>query len=308
MKSKISRLVYILYILILVSSYFLFYNLLPGENLSFTIIYFYFLFPIFTYLVSYYLSKNTKSSIKVVIPFILSILYISPILIFIIKSDITFLSVFKLYYGILLYPFIISLLGVIIGNKNTYSESILYTILKPFIKVFVFFINPKYEGLENINISNKRIIYAGNHTSILDPLLLIAISKRNIHFLSKKELFKFPLNIIFNNLGLIPVDRSKKDKNSLIMAREYLNNNLVIGIFPEGTISKDKKLLPFKYGAVKLAKDTKTSIIPFSITGDYKLFSKSLKIKFGKEIEINNDLEIENKKLREKIKQMIKEG
>ena len=92
------------------------------------------------------------------------------------------------------------------------------------------------------------------------------------------------------------------------MAREYLENNKVVAIFPEGTIPKDKKLLPFKYGAVKLAKDTGASIIPFAITGDYKLFSHNLKIKFGKEIKIKNDLEYENNRLRDIIDNMIKEG
>lgn len=309
MKNIKNKIIYIIYIIILLFSYYSFYILEPGNEIGYTVLYLYILLPIFTFFVSYYLSKRIKTSTKIIIPFILSFLYISPFFILVIKNYISFFSLFKSYYNLLFYPFIISFLGIILGNKNTYSEAILYTILKPFIKLFMLFIHPKYEGLENLNINKKeKIILAGNHTNYFDPLLLISSSKRNIHFLSKKEIFKFPYGIIFNNLGLIPVDRSIKDKNCLIMAKKYLDNNMVIGIFPEGTIPKDKKLLQFKYGAVKLAKETGASLIPFAITGEYKLFSKNLKIKFGKKIQIKDDLEIENKKLRDIINKMIKEG
>ena len=83
-------------------------------------------------------------------------------------------------------------------------------------------------------------------------------------------------------MGLIPVDRSKKNKEALDIAKSYLDNDKIIGIFPEGTIPKDKKLLPFKIGAVKMAYDTNASIVPFAITGNYKFRSKNLKIVFGK--------------------------
>ena len=106
-------------------------------------------------------------------------------------------------------------------------------------------------------------------------------------------------------MGLIPVDRSKKSHNSLVRAEEYLKNECLIGIFPEGTTEKGRGLLPFKIGAVKMAKDTNTKIVPFCITGKYRLFSKSLKIEFHKAITIKGDLDKENDKLRNIIKEMI---
>ena len=187
-------------------------------------------------------------------------------------------------------------------------DSKLYLILRPIIKLFTnTFIRPKYIGIDNIP-KDGRIILAGVHTSIMDPLLLISATKRSIHFLAKDELWRGPKKIIFNNLGLIPVNRRTKDHKALEKAEEYLKNDQVIGIFPEGTTEKGRGLLPFKIGTVKMAKDTNTKIIPFVIVGKYKLFSKNLKIIFGKEIIINgNDLEKENDRLREIIKKMMEE-
>ena len=186
------------------------------------------------------------------------------------------------------------------------KDTKLYKILRPFIKLIsTIFLKPKYIGLDNIPKSGH-IILAGNHTSILDPLVLMSSTKRNIHFLAKEELWHGPKKILFNNMGLIPVNRKIKDHNALVLAEEYLNNDFVIGIFPEGTTEKGKGLLPFKIGAIKMAKDTNTQIIPFVIKGKYKLFSKDLTITFGNPITIkDDDLEKENKYLRSIIKEML---
>lgn len=188
-----------------------------------------------------------------------------------------------------------------------YNDAVLMKIVRPVITlIFKFIYNPQIIGEENIP-KNKKIILAGNHTSNFDCLLLISSCKRNIHFLAKDELWKGPKKIIFNNLGLIPVNRKIKDKKCLIEARKYLENNKLICIFPEGTINKTKdKLMSFKIGSVKLASDTDTEIIPFAISGKYKIFTKDLKIVFGKPIKTTNvDLEVQNDKLRNSILKML---
>ena len=101
-------------------------------------------------------------------------------------------------------------------------------------------------------------------------------------------------------MGIIPVNRRIHDKNALNKAIEVLNNNKVIGIFPEGTINKtDNITLPFKIGAVKMASVTNSMITPFIITGKYKLFNNNLKIEFLPPIKINisKDLTSYNEKL-----------
>ncbi len=178
------------------------------------------------------------------------------------------------------------------------KDALLYKITRPIITVlFKLFFTPKIIGKENIPKSGK-VILAGNHTSNFDCLLLISSTKRNIHFLAKKELWNGPKKIIFANMGLIPVDRKNKDHQALSSSIAYLENNLLIGIFPEGTTEKEGKMLDFKIGTVKMAKDTNSPIVPFIITGNYKLFSKNLRIEFLKPIIISGDLNQENINLR----------
>ena len=161
------------------------------------------------------------------------------------------------------------------------KEPILYRILRPIINILIKIVfRPTYIGKEYIPKKGK-IVLAGNHTNNLDCLLLISSTKRTIHFLAKDELTKGIKKILFNNMGIIPVNRRIHDKNALAKAIDTLNKDKVIGIFPEGTINKTKDIImPFKIGAVKMANDTNTPIIPFIITGKYKIFNNKLKIEF----------------------------
>ena len=112
-------------------------------------------------------------------------------------------------------------------------------------------------------------------------------------------------------MAIIPVDRKKKNPQALKEAYQVLNNNGVIGIFPEGTFNKSEYLvLPFKYGTVKMAAETKTPIVPFAIINEYKLFHKSVIIVFGKPyyIEEPNDLKKENIKLMNKVIELLQKN
>lgn len=188
------------------------------------------------------------------------------------------------------------------------KETKLYRFLKPIIKMFTkYILKAKIIGKENIP-KDGSFILAGTHTSIMDPLLLISTTKREIHFLAKIELFKGWKGLIFKNLALIPVDRKNGSPDALPTAKKVLNNKRIIGIFPEGTTNKGKeKLLPFKRGAVTMAYETNSVIIPFAIKGKYKMFSKDLQITYGKPIKIKtNNVEKENKLLKSKIKELLK--
>ena len=105
------------------------------------------------------------------------------------------------------------------------KQSRLYKILRPLIVFFTkVFLHPKYEGLENIP-SSGRVILAGTHKSIFDPFALVTSTKRQIHFLSKKELFDGPFGFIFKNMGLIKVDRKKHSVDAITPSIEYLNKS-----------------------------------------------------------------------------------
>ena len=184
---------------------------------------------------------------------------------------------------------------------------ILYRIVRTLgYPIFLLLYRPEFEGRNNIPKSGS-VILAGNHTNNLDAAIMIAGPKRVVHMLAKKELFKSKIsNAFFRSMGCIPVDRKIHDENAKSEAIEVLKNNEVIGIFPEGTVNRTNDIiLPFKYGAVSFAKKTVAYIVPFTITGKYKLFRRNIKITYGKPYKVTNDLEIENKKLMNIITKML---
>ena len=118
---------------------------------------------------------------------------------------------------------------------------------------------------------------------------------------------KGPLKIIFKGLGIIPVNRRTKDRSAFESAIKTLNEEKVIGIFPEGTINRtDDIIMPFKFGAVKMSRDANTDIFPFVITGKYKAFKKSVKIRFFEPMKPIENLEEANNKLMEIVSGELK--
>ena len=180
------------------------------------------------------------------------------------------------------------------------KEPLLYKIVRP-ILCFLFYIvyRPTIIGQENVP-KEGIVVLAGNHTNNLDCILLIVSLKRVIHFLAKDELIKGKFGFIFKGMGIIPVNRKIYDKDALSSAISCLNEDRVIGIFPEGTFNRSNNvILPFKIGAVKMASETKSPIVPFIIKGEYKIFRRSIKLEFLKQIEVpyEKDLTIYNQKL-----------
>lgn len=170
------------------------------------------------------------------------------------------------------------------------KDPLFYKIVRPVISLlFKILYRPIIIGKENI--PNKgRIVIAGNHTNNFDCVLLICSTNRCIHFLAKDELYRGIKKVLFKHMGIIPVNRRTKDNFALAKAKSFLNKEMAIGIFPEGTFNRsDNVILPFKIGAVKMAHDTNSKIVPFTITGKYKLFKKSVKITFYKPITIKGD-------------------
>ena len=108
-------------------------------------------------------------------------------------------------------------------------------------------------------------------------------------------------------MGLIPVDRKKRNHKALKAAESYLNQEKLIGIFPEGTTEKERgKILPFKMGALRMAKDTESPILPFAIKGRYTLFRKTITLIFGPPFLVTQELEIEREQLQNKIQKLMR--
>ena len=120
---------------------------------------------------------------------------------------------------------------------------------------------------------------ADKETEVNEGMILLFEIIKLFHGLTKP---------IVKGMGCVPVNRKIHDKNALQSAYNYLNNDLCVGIFPEGTINRtDKTIMNFKIGAVKACNKTDTKLVPFVITGKYKLFRKGIKIEFLKPIKIS---------------------
>ncbi len=184
-----------------------------------------------------------------------------------------------------------------------------YRLFKPILGlIFKIYYKPIIINKENI-LKEGPIIICANHIHILDQCPIIISTKRIIHYMAKKEYFDGKFKWFFKATGCIPVNRQIKDQNATSLAIEVLNNNGAIGIFPEGTRNKTKEfLLPFKFGAVSMARKTNATIIPVGITGTYQKKEKLI-IRFGKPFKIENmSLEEANKKLYNEIKKLIEEN
>ena len=183
------------------------------------------------------------------------------------------------------------------------KEPLLYRIVRaPLGGIFKLIYRPQIIGKENIPAEGS-IVLAGNHTGFFDCLLIGVSTKRCVHYMAKDELTKGILGPLFKGMGIIPVNRRTKDRQSLQTAMEYLQDNKVIGIFPAGTISRtDDVIMPFKFGAVKMAGETGTNIVPFVITGGYRPFRKGLKVVFYSAMQVGENLEEANNKLMDIVK------
>jgi len=178
------------------------------------------------------------------------------------------------------------------------NDTFFYKLVKPIVLILCKLLyRPTIVGIENIP-KDGAVVLAGNHTKWLDPVMLVGITKRQVHFLAKKELFQGKAKSIVKGMGCISVDRKIHDKDALNLAYKTLENNKVIGIFPEGTINRtDSVIMPFKIGAVKMANKTSSYLVPFTITGKYKMFKKTIRIEFHKAYKVSSNLEKENNKL-----------
>ena len=131
----------------------------------------------------------------------------------------------------------------------------------------------------------KTYIYMSNHTSNIDPPIVVPSIPRRSSVLVKKELFKVPIVGRAMRLGsLVPVDRQNRDAAiaSVERAAEVMRSGLNMTVFPEGTRSYDGKLLPFKKGPFHLAMETGFPIIPMTIAGSHEVWPKGqLGIKGG---------------------------
>lgn len=196
-------------------------------------------------------------------------------------------------------------------KRKRFRGEIGYVILTPIMRVlFRLYYHPKIINREVIP-KDGPILIVGNHKHVYDQCLTIMATKRVIHYMAKKEYFEGKLAWFFKLVGCIPVNRQIKDKAAVDQALDVLNHGGAIGLFPEGTRNKtkDKFLLPFKFGTVSMAKKTGATIVPFGLTGDYCFRSRNLMIRYGTPFQVGDmSLEEANEKLYHEVERLMQEN
>jgi len=120
------------------------------------------------------------------------------------------------------------------------------------------------------NLPDGPFILMSNHQSNFDILSLIAAIPRRVYWIAKKELFDIPLfGSSMRRGGYIPLDRSdgRKALKSMEEAAAIIRQGSSVVMFPEGTRSRDGRLLPFKRGGFMLAVRAGVPVIPVTING-----------------------------------------
>lgn len=158
-----------------------------------------------------------------------------------------------------------------------------------FFKTFFRF---KVIGIENIPHTGGAVI-AANHISLWDPPVVGAALQRPINFMAKEELFVGPLGWIIKIMKAFPVKRGAADRAAIRNAINLLKNGELLGLFPEGTRSKNGELGKPEAGIGMIVLKAGVPIIPTAIIGTNQVGKGCLLpqfvIKYGKPIYISNE-------------------
>ncbi len=128
----------------------------------------------------------------------------------------------------------------------------------------------RISGDEHIPTEGAAILVA-NHVSFVDAVLLMAASPRPIRFIMDHQIFKVPvLGWMFKLAKAIPIAPQKVNaqiyERAFAEARRVLDDGDLLCIFPEGGITKDGTLQPFKGGIMKILETHPVPVVPLALT------------------------------------------
>lgn len=153
------------------------------------------------------------------------------------------------------------------------------------IAIILSFIMYRFEviGLENIP-KEGAVILCGNHISAYDPIAVASVCKRQLRFMGKQELFKFPpLAWLLRGIGAFPVNRGTTDMTAYRETLKTLKDGMGFLIFSQGTRMKDFDNA--KGGVAVFALKSGAPIVPIGITGPFK-FRRKITLNFGTPIDM----------------------
>ena len=188
---------------------------------------------------------------------------------------------FYLLYQLIAYPLAgiatmltglsISLFGKYIPVKGgDYYPAVLWS--KFMIRIFLLPI--KVEGRENLD-PNKNYVFIANHQGAWDVFVMFGYLGRNFKWMMKDSLRKMPfIGKACYDTGHIFVNRSSPQKEIFVKALKTLKRGTAMGIFAEGTRTRNGRLGAFKKGAFVIADMAQLPVVPLAIEGSYNLLPK----------------------------------
>ncbi|OXS71303.1 lysophospholipid acyltransferase family protein [Priestia filamentosa] len=159
-----------------------------------------------------------------------------------------------------------------------FARGVVKSILTPLFRVEII-------GKENIP-KDAGVIVCSNHISNFDPPVVGMTFPRPVYFMAKAELFKVPgLKTLLPKIYAFPVKRGLSDRDALRKGISILKEGSALGLFPEGSRSKDGKLGKGMAGVGFFALRSNAVIVPCAVIGPYKPFKK-LQVVYGKPIDV----------------------
>lgn len=179
---------------------------------------------------------------------------------------------------------------VLLSNGMTIPELFLITaILNACVAIYIYTLVPEFlmrflvwilihivyrvekRGLDNIPQTGAAIIVC-NHVSFVDALILGGCSRRPIRFVMDYKIYRIPfLHFIFKTAKAIPIASARENPQVLQAAYETIAEELadgnLIGIFPEGKITKTGKLNPFRSGVAQILQRDPVPVVPVALQG-----------------------------------------
>ncbi|MBB5202889.1 1-acyl-sn-glycerol-3-phosphate acyltransferase [Inhella inkyongensis] len=171
--------------------------------------------------------------------------------------------------------FSIPQLFLAIGLANAVVGAYIFLVVPEYLLRFVAFVlshtvyRLKLRGEEHIPTEGPALLVC-NHVSFIDAVLLMAVSPRPVRFLMDHRIFKTPvLGWMFRLAKAIPIAPQKEDprayERAFVQAQAVLREGDLLAIFPEGGITRDGTLQPFKGGLMKILEAQPVPVIPMAL-------------------------------------------